>query len=225
MKVGVVNASTLVDNATVRAATEAVKVQVRRDLAPAWGLEAPTVRFFRHLAEAPPDWCVVAVLDDADQAGAAGYHSQAPDGRPYGRVFARVTLDAGNGWLRGPMSLSCILSHEVCEVIVDPACGLWAESPTGHLYALEVCDPVQASTYAIGGVDVSDFALPAFFDAAPESGARLSHLGTISAPFELAPGGYAVVRTAGRERDVFGATPAAHKAHPASRTARRRCPA
>ena len=41
----------------------------------------------------------LVLFDDAEQAGALGYHAETPDGRPYGRVFVgpsrtRLLLDA-----------------------------------------------------------------------------------------------------------------------------------
>jgi hypothetical protein len=93
-----------------------------------------------------------------------------------------------------------------------------------RLYALEVADPVEAGTYRIGDITVSNFVLPSWFD--PGAPGPYDQLGALRAPFALDDGGYAIVATETAVREVFGAggrpewrTETKH--HPASRSARR----
>src|SRR6266542_1808154 len=89
----VINKSKLVDDATVKGWCKAVQKQIKRDAAPAWGKPAKTVRFTNWQTLIPKNAWVIAVLDDADQADALGYHSVDARGRVYGRVFMRACFD------------------------------------------------------------------------------------------------------------------------------------
>jgi hypothetical protein len=53
-----------------------------------------------------------------------------------------------------------------------------------------VCDPPEATSYEIGDVAVSDFILPAWYDANVVKGARYSWAGGCTKPREVADGGY-----------------------------------
>jgi hypothetical protein len=174
----------------------------------------------------------LAIFDTPDQASVLGYHSEGPDGRPYGKVFVQPVLDAGGRVLDGPDSIASVFSHEAIELFIDPACNGWAEAPNGRLYALEACDAVEGDSYVIliGGkaVTVSNFVLPAWFDANPSPGEHFDYLGKLTAPFTMTKGGYVIYRAAGSEKSVFaelGEEFRAHKMlgkkHPAARTSRR----
>ena len=49
-------------------------------------------------------------------------------------------------------------------MFVDPNCNLWASDGKTRNYSFEVCDPVEAPTYDVDGVSVSNFVTPAWFD-------------------------------------------------------------
>jgi hypothetical protein len=142
-------------------------------------------------------WWLV-VLDDSDQAGALGYHDTTPEGLPLGKVFAKSDQQFGMQW-------SVTASHELLEMLGDPAINLTALSMTafdisqnvvGRLYAYEVCDACEADAdgYDIDGVLVSDFVYPAWFESFRTTGSTQfdQHL-RITDPFQLLPGGYAMV--------------------------------
>src|SRR5205823_4709654 len=57
-------------------------------------------------------------------------------------------------------------------------------------YLVEVCDPVQRSSYSVNGVRVCDFYTQQYFDPVGTTGARYSFSGTLSGPRELLKGGY-----------------------------------
>jgi len=147
---------------------------------------------------------VLYFFDDADQAGALGYHTEDPSGSVYGRIFARDTLSQGAQVLTGPGSVCTVASHEALELWQDRNVDKWAMAPDGNLYAWEVGDPVEADHYDVhvkdahgqlATVSVSNFVLPEWFDDSPGPGARFDYMGRLSAPFTLSPGGYVVYAT------------------------------
>ena len=221
MLIAIVNHSPKVTTPDLAGITAAVRRQAF-EASDAWGLTAPTVLDVATPEAAPSGALLLAILDDADQAGALGYHSETSDGRQFARVFVSPVLDAG-GTILGTsgdpsLSVSCVVSHEVIEALGDPACNRWADAGD-KLVAIELCDPVQGVAYVELGVAVSDYALPAWFD--PLAAGPYSRTGAAPAPFALAPGGYAIVRTAGGETQVDGTRAPHRPAHPASRTTRR----
>jgi hypothetical protein len=230
--VAVQNHSTRVSDADVALMVRAVAHQVRYDVAPAWGSKAASVVFLPRGAAVPAGSYAIGVYDDADQADALGYHSEEADGTVYGKVFASPVLDHGGTVLEGELSVSAVLSHEVLETFVDPHVQLWASDGGDGLYAYEVCDAVEDGSYVVrvGGkeVSVSNFVLPAYFDAQAPAGTRVDHLAQLKRPFELSRGGYAVKITLGRDAKVdqvfgerFPEWKKASKQHPLARLARR----
>lgn len=194
-----INHSTVVTDAQVKAWCAAVDTQVSRDAAPAWGIKAVPVRFLSAASHAPAGAWVVVVMDDADQAGALGYHSTDRYGRVYGRVFAKTCLTYG-------IVPSSTFSHEVLEIVGDPGVDMWADTGQGYQVPRELCDAVEGGGYGIGGVMVSDFLYPAWFGRSNHvpSGA-FSYLETLTAAFTLDVGGYTVRRFPdGTEDQVFG---------------------
>lgn len=242
MQIAIANASTLVADGDVSTIAAAVQNGMK-DIAAAWDRLGPTVFFTTDPASVNlgPEDCLVVILDDADQAGALGYHATGPTGQPYARVFARDSI-AG---LKGvdPASLTGVqpsadaltfvapvVDHEAKEALIDPEAGGWEDDGTGtNAWAREVCDPVEADTMTDDStgqaVALSNYVCPAFFDPADAAG-PFDGLGNIGAPFTLAPGGYALVEAEGQLSEVFGEQYAEWrkhtKEHPASRTARRK---
>ena len=100
------------------------------------------------------------------------------------------------------------ISHELLEILGDPGCDAWVDDGTGFEWARELCDATQGNSYAIGGIQVSNFLLPAFFETGAKS--PYSYLGTtgkdpVLAPFATASGGYQIRRNTGTgETQVFG---------------------
>lgn len=169
---------------------------------------------------------VIAIHTDADMADALGYHDQTPDGRPYGKVFVRPILESGGTVSDSANSVSVTLSHEVLELWGDPNCNAWFDDAEGVSFAGELCDPVEADAYEQGGVWVSNYVLPSYFDDNPERGARrFDYLGRLSRPFSMTKGGYVIQRKAGKVKEVFAKDfptwKRAGKRHAAARTRRR----
>ena len=138
-------------------------------------------------------------LDDADVPGALAYHDLTPDGLPQSKVFVRTTLENGE-------PVSAAASHELVEMLVDPAINLLALGPDVRAaYAYESADPVEALSFAVHGIPMSDFVYPAYFELFHLAGSvPFDHLGQVTQPFEILPGGYQSVFRKGRWTQLFG---------------------
>lgn len=245
MKFYLINESSIVTAKDAAMIAQACHQQMR-DVGLAHDLALDVVVYWAgQEADVPSDGLPVVILDDPDQAGALGYHFLTPSGKPYARVFVKPTLEEGGKVLDGPESVCSVVSHEVIEARLDLFCNYWADGPQirqGSQYALEGCDAVQGDTYpqtvatehGSATCTVSNFLLPAWFNADSPPGSRVDFMGTCPGPFKLAKGGYMIVRhSAGSEAQVFGeflsspegvakfARQAQAKTHAASRTARR----
>lgn len=197
MRIVVVNLSTQVDQHHASLMTRACNIQARSHLAVSWDIFPPRVRLAAHKDDIRPGENPIFLINKPDLMGALGYHFEYPDGRPYGRVFTETILDNGT-LLDGPDSVSAVLSHEVIEMLMDPWCTLWVDTPTGYeQHALEPADPVQGFAYQVMvdgvPVSVSDFVLPQWYDADPGSW-MWSWDNNAKGPFQIAKGGYSIVR-------------------------------
>ena len=192
IKISFINSSTVRNDADVKSLTAVLQDQVRNDFAPAWGVDADLTFVAKGHKPDPASWWLV-VLDNADQAGALGYHDLTDTGLPMGKVFA-ATDDQYH------MAYSVTASHELLEMLADPDINLTAFVPdqsgqSGRMYAYEVCDACEADENAYAGSDgktlVSDFVYPSWFESFWKSGGtQFDRQKKISAPFQLLPGGY-----------------------------------
>lgn len=83
-------------------------------------------------------------------------------------------------------------SHEVLETLADPLLRRCVQAPDGHIYALEVCDAVEADAYEIDGVKLSNFCTPAYYEPTRSNGpGDYDQIGLVIAPYEVRQGGYA----------------------------------
>lgn len=198
----VVNKSTLVSDADVKTMTHAVNRQAREHFAPAWRQPPAVVHYLADETRAESGSWVLEVLDDSDQQGVLGWHTE-DNNIIYGRVFARPSLDAGSSALTGTYAVSSVLSHEVLETLADPHVNAWAD--TGNfLVAVEVCDPVESDGYQIDGVQVSNFVTPEWFDAFTGPGEHYDYLVRCTKPFQMTRGGYWVQMGEGQTSQQFG---------------------
>lgn len=201
----VTNQSTRVRDQDVKTMADAVAAQVRDHFAPAWQIPANPVAYLEKGAPRPTSGAVLTVVDNPDQPGVLGWHTEGGHGVIYGYVFAAPVLDHGGQVLTGATyTVAATLSHEVLETIADPHVNLWATGPSGTLISQEVCDPVENGSYEINGVSVSNFVTPNWFDAQAAPGAAMDHLGRVSRPFQMDRGGYYVHMKAGKPTQVFG---------------------
>jgi len=137
-------------------------------------------------------------FDDADTAGALGYHDLSHNGQPISKVFVKTTLKDGE-------LVSVTACHELFEMVIDPIANLWAEGHDGTEYAYEMCDPVEEDTFAVDGVAMSNFVHPAWFEPFKHPpGTKYDHLGLLKKPFSMTKGGYMILKKRGKVKEVFG---------------------
>ena len=143
-------------------------------------------------------WAMV-FLDDADQPGALAYHDLTPDGLPQSKVFVRTTLD--NGEL-----VSVSASHELVEMLVDPAINLMTTGPDPKvIYAYESADPVEALSFQVNGIPMSDFVYPAYFEAFHKPGSvQFDQMNKVRKPFQILSGGYQIIFKNGKWSQIYG---------------------
>lgn len=141
-----------------------------------------SVRVANSPFDVQPDEWVLALLVSPDIEGALGYHDQTPHGMPVLKIFPLLDASDGARW-------EVTASHEVLEALADPNCARVAQSYDGQMWAYEVCDACETTSYEIGGVPVSNFVLPAYFEPVKKA-VKFDYLGLISQPLEILPGGY-----------------------------------
>lgn len=181
--IALINASTALSDTQVSAVMPSLQIQISRDFAPAWGIDAKLI--FVPTGQQPPvgSWWLT-FLDNSDQAGALGYHDVTAEGLPLGKVFVKESITSGLSW-------STTASHEVLEMLGDPAINLCVLNGN-TLYAYEVCDSPEDDRFAyhINGVLVSDFVFPSWFETFRVAGTQFDQRKHITAPLQLLPGGY-----------------------------------
>jgi hypothetical protein len=161
---------------------------------PVWGYP---VRLYVATEAKPSDWQLV-FFDDATQAGVLGYHALTKDGQPAASVFVKSTLA-----VKQPVSV--VACHELLEMAIDPVANLWAQAADGTEYAYEVSDAVEEDTFAVDGIQMSNFLHPSWFEPFQHpKGTKFDHLGLLKAPFTMTKGGYAVVKQKQQVKQVFG---------------------
>lgn len=220
MLIAIINQSTKVSNADVSIMAKAVQKQMTLHVSPAWNQRTPTIKFYADHTKVPGYAWTVNVLDDSTQAGALGYHS-VDDNKVDAFIFAGPVLDNGGVTLydtHNPqnVSVSSVLSHEVCEMFIDRFANEWADGPSitkGSQYAKELCDPVEADSYAIPvtvgantiEVSVSNFIFPSWFNAqADASNFPFDYMKKLKAPFTMSPGGYMIIQSTFNIQELFG---------------------
>jgi hypothetical protein len=184
----------------VQVALRAVNRQIREDFEPYWSLGAE-LRLEGRSVQKPETAtladmrgeAVIYLWSQADVDGAIGYHESNQRGIPFGFVFTEISAQLGEPW-------TVTLSHEALELIADPEVNLLVKGPhpskdreVFHWY--EMCDAVQAESYEVDGIAVSNFVLPLYFTGSEERGGRndflgRSHDGRTLRSFGVNPGGY-----------------------------------
>jgi hypothetical protein len=173
----------------------AMQAFVDQDVARVWGTPAKLVRSTDFIKG---QWAMV-FLDDADQPGALAYHDLTPDGLPLAKVFVKTTL--ANHDL-----VSVSASHELVEMLVDPAINLLATGPDPKtVYAYESADPVEALSYPVKGIPMTDFVYPSYFENFHKPGSvQFDRLKKVNKPFQILSGGYQIIFKNGKWTQIFG---------------------
>ena len=166
---------------------------VDKYVAPVWGAPAKLVKSTGFVKGA---WAMV-FLDDADAPGALAYHDLTPDGLPQSKVFVKTTL-------QDHQLVSVSASHELVEMLVDPAINLLTTGPDPKIvYAYESADPVEALSFPVQGIPMSDFVYPAYFEDFHKSGSvKFDQLKKVSRPFQILSGGYQIIFKNGKWSNV-----------------------
>ena len=153
-------------------------------VAPVWGTPAKLIKSKDFIDGA---WAVV-FLDNADQPGALAYHDLTPEGLPLSKVFVKTTLDNND-------LVSVSTSHELVEMLVDPAINLMTTGPDPKVfYAYESADPVEQLSFDVNGIPMSDFVYPAYFEVFRKPGSvPFDHMNKVNKPFQVLSGGYQIV--------------------------------
>lgn len=194
---------------------QAVQTQVERDFCPAWNRLPLAVLSVPDGDPVPMGAALVYLVDKiTDVQGAVGYHKADERGFFCGFVAVEAIARLGGTMVSGSSSVSVALSHEVLELLGNPAVNLWADCPDGRSIAHEVCDPVSGDYYDIEveplsvgrseKVSVSNFVYPDWFNPHVSSGCPLDHMQVLSNPFIHRSTGYAVTYDRGKERPIFG---------------------
>jgi hypothetical protein len=201
MLISVINHTTIQDP-EVQETLRAVNRQLAEDFEPYWSFGA-NLRLEGIVGPKPnpkkPEElrgdAIIYLWDGADVDDAIGYHEKNNRGIPYGFVFTEIAREIGEPW-------SVTLSHEALELVGDPEVNLLVKGPHPNpnerrevFHWFEMCDAVQAESYEIDGVAVSNFVLPLYFTSEAELGGRNDFLGTRVAgatlqSFGVNPGGY-----------------------------------
>src|ERR1022692_458139 len=148
----------------------AMQVYIDQHVAPVWGTPAKLVESTDFVKGA---WAMV-FLDTADQPGALAYHDLTPDGLPEAKVFVKTTLD-------NKELVSVSASHELVEMLVDPATNLMTTGPDPKtIYAYESADPVEALDFDVRRMRMSDFVYPAYFEDFHKTGSvQFDHMNRV----------------------------------------------
>jgi hypothetical protein len=143
-------------------------------------------------------WAMV-FLDIADEPNALAYHDLTPDGLPLSKVFVKTTLDNGD-------LVSVSASHELVEMLVDPAINMMTTGPDRKLmYAYESADPVEALSFNVNGIPMSNFVYPSYFEVFHKAGSvQFDRMKKVRKPFQILSGGYQIIFKGGKWTEVFG---------------------
>lgn len=175
----------------------ALQTQVDQHFAPIWGTPVKLT-----LTDGPVagKWWL-GLFDDADVAGALGYHDLTDQGLPLGKIFVRTALKYGE-------HVSVTASHELLEMLADPAINLVAFASVSNRdpVAYESADAVEQDTYTINGIEMSNFVYPEYFQDHMDGKVQtdyLNHLGRQVWP-AMTPGGYLSLFKDGQWTQIFG---------------------
>jgi hypothetical protein len=178
--IAIVPDTPLLSLADVLPVAAAINKQIARDFAPLWHVGA-TVAAFANRDSVPHSYWPIFV--GAEGQGGGGVHEDANK-----QPFALV--DFTSDW-------SVTASHECMEMLGDPfgnrlhtGHSIDPEYPHPVRYLVEVCDPPEALSYDIDGVQVSNFLTPHYYDARTKPGVHYDFMARIPAPLTLIDGGY-----------------------------------
>jgi hypothetical protein len=173
----------------------AMQTYIDKFIVPIWATPAKLIKTSGFQKGA---WAMV-FLDDADQAGALAYHDLTPDGLPISKVFVKTTLE-------DKQLVSVSASHELVEMLVDPAINMMTTGPDlKTIYAYESADPVESLSFPVDSIEMSDFVYPAYFEIFHKPGTvHFDQMDKVTKPFQILAGGYQIIFKNAKWSQVFG---------------------
>ena len=102
--------------------------------------------------------------------------------------------------------VSVSASHELVEMLVDPAINMMTTGPDPKtMYAYESADPVEALSFPVKGIPMSDFVYPSYFEVfrKPKS-VQFDKMKKVTKTFQILAGGYQIIFKNGKYSQVFG---------------------
>src|SRR5581483_6395204 len=172
--ISVINNCSVLSDHDIQIVVPALQKQVSLHLAPAWGVNASLVFVPKGHHPAPKTWWFV-IMDTSDEQGALGYHDLTNDGYPISKIFVKTDIQYGAKW-------TITASHELAEMLCDPdlvrGAFIQSDDTTGTVYAWEVADACEDDSYGyqIGGVWVSDFVYPSWFETYQPTGTQFDYM-------------------------------------------------
>ncbi len=177
----------------------AINRQIREDFVPHWGVNG--VLQLEMEGGSPegnyPERGGAAIYIGSQREcdDAISHHLRSFAGVPFGSVLPELSSEFNQEW-------SVLLSHQTLALLNDPEANRMVMGPhptedRSVFHCFELCDAVQAQSYTIDGVDLSNFLLPGYFSATRTSNeARCDFLGSLDEgerplpAFGVHPGGY-----------------------------------
>ena len=193
--ISVVNKATIPLGVNIDKLTHALQVYIDKYIFPVWGTGA---RMLPPSSEIKHGTWGLVFLDYADVEGALAYHTLTDDGLPISNVFVKTALRHGE-------LVSVSTSHEIVEMLVDPAINMYVTGPDNRaMYAYETADPVEAFSFPVEGIEMSDFVYPSYFESFRQrKSAKFDHMGLVQQPFQILKGGYQAMFRDGRFYNIF----------------------
>jgi hypothetical protein len=184
MRISIINHTNgQIHDEAVQDVIRAINRQIAEDFQPSWGLGG--ILRLEGNGGTPPGKqmpadmrgdAVIYLCDETEVSGALGDPALHFQGIPYGFVFTALSQSLGEPW-------SVTLSHETLALIGDPEVNLLVAGPHPSMpnqdvfHWHEMCDAVQAETYRVDDVALSNFVLPSYFTEEGESGGQNDFLG------------------------------------------------
>lgn len=175
--VGLVSTSPSVKLSDLQDVAAALNKQQVHDFLPAWSRMAQ-VTAYADPKQVPIGVWPMTVMDQLDDPNAAGYHSDT-NNQPF------AVVQSGQDW---PVTAS----HELVEMATDPFGNtLRVGQILGQMVRVleEPADPVEAHSYKIDGIPVSEFVFPSYYGHAVP-GRWYSLFGSVKSPLSVDFGGY-----------------------------------
>jgi len=195
--IAIVNLATVPLGYDLKKLVAAMQLALDKYFVPVWGAPA-MLKIFPDKKSIPATAWPFLFVDDADVAGALGYHDLTKNGVPVTFVFVKTTLGDG-------ADVAVTASHELWEMLIDPGIQMWADGPNGQLWAYEMADAVEETDFLVDEVRISNFVYPSFFELfrKPKS-TKFDQLALVDRPFKLLKGGYTIIKKGAGTKQLFG---------------------